>query len=74
MIRQWEKISMKQMGNIDDLSEWNNLEKYSRQQNYSSTCNNSYSENSYLMRFYEINIYWIMIFSIYTVVKKHYDY
>ena len=46
---------------------------YSRQQNYSSTCDNLCKKNSYLMQFYEISVCQVMIFRLYIVFNKHND-
>ena len=40
-------------------------------ENYSSTCDNSQSENSCLQHFYEINIIWVIIFSHRTDYENH---
>ena len=44
---------------------------YSRQQNYSSTWDNSCQKNAYLMQLYEINVCQVMIFRLYTFYRKH---
>ena len=48
----------------EDWEILHNYPAYNRQQNYSNICYNSLSEISYVTMFYEINICWVIIFSL----------